>query len=691
MQVPYNWLKEFVDVDLPAREVADRLTMMGLEVEGSEEIEGSVVFSVGVTSNRGDCLSMLGVARELAANTGKPLVKPQIRVTETGPDVNTLAAVEIHDPDLCPRYTARVIQNVVITSSPTWAAARLVQCGMRPINSVVDATNLVMLELGQPLHAFDADLLQGDGRYQIIVRRAHPGEVMTTLDGEQHELNPDNLVIADAERAVALAGVMGGANSEVSWQTTNVLLESAHFDRISIRRTARAYGFNTEASYRFERIVDPGGTVAAVDRLAQLIIEFGGGELATGVVDEYPRVIMPVTIDVRPTKVNAVLGTDLPAGRMAEYLGRLEIPAAEQGDTLVVTAPTFRPDLQEEIDIVEEVARVYGYQHIKERLWGGEGLVGGLAPKLAMMLRANDALRGAGLSQAMTYSLEAADVHDRLNLPPDSPLRNAVVLRSPKSEEYVQLRTTMLSSMLEALANNARRGCRDVQLFEVAKVFLPRGENEQPAEPLRVAVAMSGVQWGASWSLPAECAQSDFYSLKGTVQALIGEFSSSEPVFEAAQHPTLHPGRTARVLLDGREVGIMGEVSPVVAANYDLSGRAYLAELDFDAIAELAGKVITYRPLSRFPAIRRDIALLLDEAIPSAQVEAIIREAAGESLESLALFDMYAGQQVPAGKKSLAYALTFRALDRTLTDAEVDDAMAAVRAAVAQQVGAQPR
>jgi len=691
MQVPYHWLREYVDIDLPAQEVARLLAMMGLEVEASREVEGSTVFDIKVTPNRGDCLCVLGVARELAAATGAGLCKPEITISETGPDINSMAAVEILDPDLCPRYSARVITDAVITSSPPWARQRLLQCGMRPINSVVDATNLVMLELGQPLHAFDADLLVGrDGRYQIVVRRARPGETLATLDGQPRELGPDMLVIADAERAVAVAGIMGGANSEVSWSTKTLLLESAHFDRLSIRRSARALGMDTEASYRFERIVDPGGTIRALDRLAQLIVEMGGGEIAQGVVDAYPRVVLPVTIQVRPDKVNAVLGTYLPPARMAEYLQRLELEVKEQGN-LLVTAPTFRPDLQEEIDIVEEVARVHGYASIEHRLRGGENFTGKLAPFLAMALQAAEVLRGCGLSQAMTYSLEAADVHDRMHLPADSPLRRALPLRNPKSEEYTQLRTTLLSSMLQALANNARRGVRDVQLFEVGRVFLPRDGDEQPEEPTRLAVAVMGGQWWGAWSLPGEATQSDFYALKGVVELLVGEFTTSPPEFTPAEHPSLHPGRTARITLEGEELGIMGDVAPEVARSYDLPTRAYLLELDLDRLARLARRERAYQPISRFPALRRDLAVVVDERLPAIQLEAAVRAAAGEHLERLELFDMYQGRQVPAGKKSLAYALTFRTPERTLTDREVDEVMQAVQCALAEQIGAQLR
>jgi len=692
MQVPYEWLQEFVDIsDMSPREVAERLTMMGLEVEASAQIEGSVVFEVKVTPNRGDCLSMVGVARELSANTGRPLRHPDIHVEETGPAVDTMAAVEIRAPELCPRYSARVVTNVSIKPSPPWVGKRLLQCGMRPINNVVDATNLVMLELGQPLHAFDADLLAGDnGRYQIIVRRAREGEVITTLDGQQRMLSADMLVIADPEKAVAVAGVMGGANSEVNWGTSTLLLESAHFNRVSIRRTARELGLQSEASYRFERVVDPGGTIRAVDRLAQLIVEFGGGEVATGVVDAHPRPTLPVTISVRPEKVNAVLGTDLSPARITEYLRRIELEVAGESP-LQVTVPTFRPDLVEEIDVVEEVARVHGYQNIAGRLLTGENLTGRLDDTVAMILRVEEILRGLGLSQAMTYSLEAPEAHDRMALPADSPLRRAVVLKSPKSEEYTQLRTTMLSSMLAVLANNARRGVRDVQVAEVGRVFYPKDGNTQPEERNRVAIAMMGSQWRRPWSLPGDAVESDFYSLKGAVELLAGELSDAHLEFVPAEHPSLHPGRTAKVLADGQELGILGEVSAQVAGNYDLPGRAYLAELDFDLLQAIAHRALAYRPLSRFPATRRDLAILVDEGISAERVEQIMRAAAGEYLEGLALFDVYTGKQVPAGKKSLAFAFTFRAAERTLTDQEVDQAMAAVRRALEEQAGAQLR
>jgi len=765
MRVPYSWLKEFVPDAPSPPEVARRLTMVGLEVETIEEIADDCVLDVQPTSNRGDCLSILGIAREAAAAFDLPLNPPPAAAPEEGEPAETLASVRIDDPDLCPRYSARVVTGVEVKTSPPWIIHRLLRCGMRPINNVVDATNYVMLEMGQPLHAFDYDLIKPEagGRAAIIVRTAREDEPLTTLDGVERKLRKGMLVIADPERAVALAGVMGGGNTEVSWSTTRVLLESAHFDRVSIRRTRKALELDTEASYRFERIVDPGGTVAAVDRVAAIIAQASGGKVAPGVVDAYPKVILPVTIKLRPKRANRLLGTKIPAGRMAALLRRLHLEVKE-GETpstslpstalgagragLRVTCPTFRPDLQQEIDLIEEVARIHGYDNIPTTVTTGAGAPGRQAPELEFDLRAKQALMACGLNEAMSYTLTDAGMFDRLHLPVGHPLRRALRVKNPKSEEYTTLRTTMLDSVLSALAHNVRRGVADVHLFEVGRVYLPApssvegpapftplalsvaegspvegsavegpapstrcdttaesnesevegsntdarpGDRELPHEQRSVGIAVMGSAWTSRWSIDPTCARADFYSLKGIVEELVQALCGEAPEFAPSSHPSFREGHAADVKLGEEQVGVFGAPSLAVQEHYDLPDGAYVAEVNLEALMLRARGAVQSRRLSRYPAVRRDIALVVAGGITAREVEQVITANAGDNLERVDLFDVYKGRQIPAGYRSLAYALTFRHPERTLTDQEVEGALTKTREALRSQLKAQIR
>jgi len=716
MRVPYSWLKELVSLEASPAEVGRRLTMVGLEVETIEEMGDDFILDAQPTSNRGDCLSIIGVAREAAAAFDLPLMPATVMLHEEGEPAPALASVRIADPDLCPRYSARVITGVEVKTSPPWVIHRLLRCGMRPINNVVDATNYVMLEMGQPLHAFDYDLITpgADGRAAIIVRTAREGEPLTTLDGVGRELSAGMLVIADPERAIALAGVMGGANTEVSWSTTRVLLESAHFDRISIRRTRKALELETEASYRFERTVDPGGTVAALDRVAAIIAQASGGTVAPGVVDAYPKVMLPVTIELRPKRANRLLGTRLSAGRMAALLRRLQLeveegetpstsprrrsgpalrarPEPREGASLRVTCPTFRPDLQQEVDLVEEVARVYGYDNIPTTVTRAAAAPGRQAPELEFDLRAKQALMACGLDEAMSYPLTDAGMFDRLHLPAGHPLRRALRVRNPKSEEYTTLRTTMLDSMFSALAHNCRRGITDVHLFEVGRVYLPRDEGELPHERRTAGIAVMGSAWTSRWSLDPMCVRADFYALKGIVEEVARALCGVSPEFEPLSHPSLREGYAAAVILDGEQVGLLGAPSLAVREHYDLPDGAYAAELNLEALMRRAPEAAQSRRLSRYPAVRRDIALVVASGITAKEVEQVIRAHAGENLERVDLFDLYTGRQIPKGYKSLAYSLTFRHGDRTLTDEEAESALTNIREALRSELKAQIR
>jgi len=688
--VPVDWLKEFVAFEAPTPQLADDLTMLGLEVENIQEVNGAVVLDIKVTSNRGDCLSVLGVAREAAAMFARALTVPECNLAEQGPAVEDLALVDILDADLCPRYSARVVQGINIGAAPLWAQTRLVQCGIRPINAVVDATNLVMLELGQPLHAFDCDrLAKTDGRAHIIVRRAKEGETLVSLDGVSRDLSGGMLAIADPSGPVALAGVMGGASSEISLATRNVLLESAHFDRVCIRRAARALGMSTEASYRFERIVDPGGTVRALDRVADLIVQFCGGAVAKGVLDVFPRPPKVARISLRPSRVNRLLGTRIPSGEIAGLLRRFGLEVTE-GRRLMVTVPTFRPDLTTEVDLIEEVARLHGYNRVPETVAPSTAR-GRQSQELELQERARAALTGLGLNETMNYALDHPSAFDRLNLPADHPLRTrAIAVRNPKSEDFTILRTTLLGHLMQTARTNAARGVGEVRAFEVGRIFL-RGAAGQAPEEKRMAGA--GLRGGRLGSAEGVRDGAGFYAIKGVAEEFVRQFTRTFLQFEPTSHPSFHPGRCAVVRLDSQEIGVLGEAAREVLANHDLREPCYLMELDLEALMRCAKQEPAPRamPLSRFPAIRRDLALVVPDEQPARRVNDAIRQAAGNMLESLDLFDVYRGEQIPAGHKSLAYSMVFRHAERTLTDSEVDEIVSAVKKAVVEAVGARVR
>ncbi len=700
MRVPITWLKELTPCDWDAKKIAERLTMAGFEVEEIHDIDGEMVLDLKVTSNRGDALSLIGIAREVAALCGKKVVKPAITVAETGKDVNKLAAVEVKDPEWCPRYAARVVTGVVIAPSPAWVQKRLVEAGVRPISNVVDVTNYVMLEMGQPLHAFDLDKLTDQ---KIIVRRAEIDEPFSTLDGIERKLTDRMLVIADAAHPVALAGIMGGLESEVTDNTVNVLIESANFDRTCIRKTARANILSTESSYRFERIVDPANAVNAVNRAAQLMKEWAGGEIATGVIDVCAPLPPQRTITVRPARVNKVLGTEIARIDMEKVFNALDIEYILNVDDMIVSVPTFRPDLVEEMDMIEEIARIYGYEHVPITVPGKIVKAGRLAPEMAFENRLREILTSAGLYEGLSYSLIDYRTLDAMLLTDGTAEKDEIVpLRNPKSEEYSHLRPSMMPSMLESLKNNARRSLNDVQIFELGRIFrntggglrfnynnLDRTVNGDirvqdghliPLEKRAVGIAIMGRPWTSRWGGGDNPV--DFFWLKGIIEGLIAGLQISGVEYLPVTHPTLHPGRTAEVVKDGVRLALFGEVHPRAATNFDLPGRAYIAEIDVEALMDFAGEDTTRPNLSRFQAVDRDIAFLVAIDKPASEITAVISEAGGEIRESVALFDLYQGKNIPEGQRSLAYRITFRADARTLEDKEVDAAMTNIRAAL---------
>lgn len=661
MRVPIEWLKEYVDVQVSPEDLAHRLTMAGLEVEAIEHDEGEPVLNVKVTPNRGDCLSMVGVAREVAALYGLPLrhPMPSARTTEPG-DAPQYASVQIIDEDLCPRYAARVVRNIRIAPSPEWMQRRLIAAGMRPINNVVDVTNYVMLELGQPLHAFDLDLLPGG---QIVVRRAKPGERIVTLDGVERELQPEMLMICDASHPVAVAGVMGGGETEVTSNTRNVLLESAHFNPTSIRRTAQRLQLSTEASYRFERVVDPGGVVSALDRACELLQQIGAGEPVDGVVDVYPRSTKECTVTLRPQRCNLLLGLNLDAQTMVDCLRRLQLGAELIDGVIHATVPTFRPDLNIEEDLAEEVGRVYGYENIPERLPFGHTHRGSDSPDTRLIRPLQEAFVRAGLVEVHTHTLRAPG-------PLDDPNRAPVRVRNAASEELSTLRNSLIPSLVDVVAHNLARRQTEIFLFEVGRVFyvLPDGDY---METLKAGFAITGSVFPPGWD--ARYPAADFFTAKGVVQTLLETVGVEEAQYAPASDPRFHPGRSAKVSVSEQEVGIFGELHPDVLEKLDITRRTVLAgEFDVYTLWSLATGRVRYVPLPKYPAVLRDLAVVAAEDVPYQTVEQTVRQAGGTLLESVRLFDVYRGERIPEGTRSLALSLTFRSSERTLTDDEVD-------------------
>jgi len=622
-----------------------------------------------LTSNRPDCYSVVGIAREAAATLDKPLRYKNADVNErAGGCAADMISVEIKNEELCPRYAARVVKNVTIGPSPQWIRRRLSKAGLRPINNIVDITNYVMLELGQPMHAFDIDNIN-EGR--IIVRNANDGEAFTTLDGTKRMLDSDMLVIADSDKAVAVAGVMGGENSMVTGKAGAILLESANFKAGNVRRTSKKLGLRTDASSRYEKGLDPDLCLEAVNRAAGLIEELGCGEAVAGVVDCYPRKREAHSVVFAPDRVNALLGVDISEPEMVGYLSRVGIRAQDG----VAYVPTFRADIKQEADIAEEIARIYGYDNIPVTMVRGTPTIGKLNRKQIIEDIVRNTMTASGLCEAMTYSFESPKVFARLRLPEDSPLRNAITVANPLGEDFSLMRTTPINGMLTSLATNFSKRNEEARLFEVAKVYLPKSlpVTELPYEKDILSIGMYG--------------DIDFYDIKGVLELLFGALGISAGYSAERGIPFFHPGRCARVSLDEAELGCLGEVHPAVCEEYGLP-RAYMAVLNLGYVIEVADLSRSYKPLPKFPGIQRDIALLVDDATQVKLIEEAICQRGGKYLEDVKLFDVYRGKQVEDGKKSVAYKLSFRASDRTLTDDEASRSVKKILEHLRDKMGA---
>ncbi len=629
-----------------------------------------IIMDIGITPNRGDCLSVMGIAREVAALFGTPLSPPSIDLEEPGPPIETLAAVTIEDPDLCPRYAARVVQNVHIGPSPLWMQQRLESQDIRPINNIVDVTNYVMMELGQPLHAFDYHRLDG---HCIVVRRARPNEKFVTLDGQEHQLHRDMLLICDARRGVALAGIMGGLNSEITPQTNTVLIESAYFQPTGTRRTAKTLGLSTESSYRFERGIDPEGVVTALDRTAQLMVELSGGELASGSLDVYLSPIKRESIGLRVSKTNRFLDMSFSMDEIFRLLEsiQLEVRAADE-DLLVVDPPSFRADLTREVDLIEEVARLAGYDHIpsaspKARLASAKP-----AEDQVVRQQTKQTLVSLGFCEIVSYSFINAKSVELLQLEAVDPRRQLLPLRNPLSEDQAVMRTTLVPGILEAAANNQRQNNFDLKLFELSKVFFPKENQELPEERFNLCGLLSGLRSSAAWNVPA--LNVDFFDIKGALEALLSRLGISDIRWSIENLASyLRPDVAACILVSDNHVGDLGEVHPKVIQAFDLKGPVYLFDIDLDLLLSRTVSARRFQPLPRFPAVNRDLAIVVSASIAAQDLLDYLEEHRPEYAESIALFDQYRGDQVGRNKKSLAFRITYRAAERSLTDLEVNE------------------
>ncbi|GAW92271.1 phenylalanine--tRNA ligase subunit beta [Calderihabitans maritimus] len=644
------------------------------------------VLELDLTPNRADCLSIVNVAREVAAITGARLKLPEIVVEEIKGDISSMASVEIEDKNLCGRYIARIFTDIRIEPSPLWMQQRLHSAGVRPINNIVDITNYVMLELGQPLHAFDYDTLEGR---RIIVRRARKGEKIVTLDQVERNLDPEMLVIADALHPVALAGVMGGLETEVTERTQNILLEAAHFNPTSIRRTSRKLGLRSEASMRFEKGVNIDGTLLAANRAAQLVNQLGAGKVVRGVIDCYETPAVPVSINLRVSRVNKVLGTELDREAVANILARLHFQVVPVNDDILkVDIPTYRLDVTREIDLVEEVARIYGYDQIPLTLPQGATAETKKNKLQKTEEKIRQVLADCGLMEVITYSFTSPKVFDRIRLPEEDPLRKVVRLRNPLSEEQSVMRTTLLPGLLETAQRNVSRNNRNMAIYEVGHVFIPKEEGKLPEERLKAAALVMG-QRPRGWNWPAQ--ELDFFYLKGVLEELLEQLGISAWNLVRTTHPALHPGRTAEIRFNGETAGFMGEVHPDVQENYELPRRTCVFELDLVLLDRYSTDKKKYVPLPKFPAVERDLAVVVPEEVPVKEVEERIVQSGGDLLKAVRLFDVYRGEQIKPGYKSLAYSLLYQSPDRTLKDEEVNELHHKIIEALVDAVGAQLR
>lgn len=647
-------------------------TPIGIDIKEVFGLNENVI-EFEITSNRPDCQSVIGLARETAVTFDRPFTLKKPKADGNSENVNDFAKVTVKDSEYCPRYCARMVKNVKIGPSPAWMVKRLQASGIRSINNIVDITNYLLLEYGQPMHAFDLRDISGS---HIIVRRANDGEMITTLDEQEHKLDSSMLVIADEQRAVAVAGVMGALNSEVKDDTTTVLFESANFDGASVRVTAKKLGMRTEASAKYEKGLDPNMTLDAVNRACELVEMLGAGEVVGGVIDIHGDLPKKRELKLRVDKINEFLGADISKEFMVDTLRKLDFEV--DTDTMTIKAPTYRADVEAEADIAEEIVRIYGYNKIESTLMSGNITSGGKNARQSFSDSVKRILTAQGMYEILTYSFTNPNIFDRLRIAADSPLRNVVTITNPLGEENSIMRTTTISSMLEIMEKNYKQRNTGASLFEIGKVYIPEEGKQLPNEREVVTLGMYG--------------KVDFYTIKGMVEGIL-DASGIESYKFAPQkeNPTYHPGRCADVFINGKLAGRVGQVHPAVASNYNMDAECYVAELDFERLFAAANHKQTYKKLPKYPSVSRDIAILVDDSVLSGDIVETIKRAGGKLLDHVEFFDAYKGAQIPQGKKSMAYSAVLRADDRTLTDEEVTKVMDKILKSLKNNLGAELR
>lgn len=663
--------KEFNDGIL----ILDKEYPLGQDVLEALELNQAVV-EFEITPNRPDCLSMIGMAREIAASFDLTVKLPEVHIETRATEIESHASVIIEDSALCPRYVAKVVKNIKIESSPMWMQLRLMQAGMRPINNIVDITNYVMLEYGQPIHAFDLGSLT-DGK--IVVKHAEEGEIFETLDGKERTMTADMLMITDGTRSVGIAGIMGGANTEIHEGTKEVLIEVASFDKSSIRKTSKQLGLRSEASSRFEKGVSTSLPLEVANRVCHLIELLNAGEVIPGVIDVFPAGVSSLEVPYTVEGINRVIGTKLSQAEIVSILEKLEIKTVDDNG-LKALIPSHRLDLHREIDLVEEVSRIYGYDKIgmtlpKLDVWGAKTNGQMIKDRVKLELLSN------GVDEILSYSFVSKKDLDKINLSANSMLRNQVELINPLGEEFSVMRASLVPNVMEVLARNSNRKNKNVRIFEIGSIFIPREipVKQLPIEKENLTIGVIGEH-------------EDFYTLKGVVENVLDGLGIDDYTFEKeSKHPTYHKGRCATISWNGHVLGTLGEVHPIVLENFGLNERAYIADLDYNILIQIAKEDKKYKAVPKYPAIERDIAVLVKDETTSHQIEKIVKETAGPLLESVKMFDMYKGKQIEEGYKSVAYELVFRAEDRTLTDEEVGKIFNKVLKMLEVEIGAQLR
>ncbi|NFN88120.1 phenylalanine--tRNA ligase subunit beta [Clostridium sporogenes] len=655
--------------------ILDQDTPIGEDIKKVLKMESSVI-EFEITSNRPDCLSVVGIARETAATLNKKYTIPVVEFSpKCSENIADSLKVEVKD-NLCRRYMARGVKNVRIEQSPGWMQERLLEAGVRPINNIVDITNFVMLELGQPMHAFDRTEIKTN---TIVVERAKEGEKFATLDETERQLDTDTLNIKDGDRTVAIAGIMGGLNSEVKEDTKEIILECANFDGTNIRISSKKLGLRTEASSRFEKDLDPNLVALAMDRACKLIQELDAGDVMEGSVDVYENKLEPHILEVDSNWVNKFLGTDIAKEDMQEYLDRLDLNTEIKGDILEINVPTFRSDLNIKEDIAEEIARIYGYNNVPITTIKSVTINAGKNEKQHLDDKVIETLMASGLNQSISYSFVSPKVFDKINLKEDSSLRKVVKIKNPLGEDFSIMRTTTIPSMMEALSRNYSRNNDYASLFEIGKIYIPKEDTKElPEEKNTLTIGLYGAV--------------DYFNLKGIVENILdGLGIENWKLKRQEENPTFHPGRTAELYIKKDYVGILGEIHPNVQDNYDIEERCYAAGLNLDVLYKHANVKKEYRELPKFPAVTRDIAVIIDDTVLVQEIENIIKNGGGNILESIHLFDVYKGKQIPEGKKSIAYSIVYRNSQRTLKDSEVNKVHDKIVRTLEHKLGAQLR